>query len=73
MISTKDKLIQKIQASKDDDLINDLLTIFEGNDAIVELSNLQVNSIKKGQSQIKAGELFTSEEIDRQFKKWQGK
>ncbi len=67
------KLIDKISSTDDVDLLEDIYS-FIGIDEEVEkfyaLSDKQISSIEQSQKQIKDGNYFTNDDVNKEIDKW---
>jgi hypothetical protein len=71
----KEKLINKIQATDDKVLLEELSVLFELQepDTVYELNDEQKNKIKTGQEQIKSNQFLTDEEANKDVDQWLNK
>jgi ABC-type transport system involved in cytochrome c biogenesis ATPase subunit len=76
-IELKERLIQKIRATKDDYLIEEAIRLFdletEADLSIYVLSDDQKKAIAQARAQIKQGEYLTEEESNKEIEEWLGK
>jgi hypothetical protein len=71
----KEKLINKIQATDDKVLLEELSVLFELQepDTVYELNDEQKKNIKTGQEQIKSNQFLTDEEANKDVDQWLNK
>jgi hypothetical protein len=72
MVKLKDKLIEEIKNSKDKELLEEIYQVLsdKGRNEIVQLSDTQIESIKKAQKEVGEGKYFTQEQIDNELDQW---
>ena len=72
MSKLKEKLIRKIERSKNEGLLKEIYQILndEERDDIIQLTDLQIQSIKQAEKEFEAGDFLTEEELDKEFDKW---
>ena len=73
MISLKERLIKKIQATTNKDLLEEVYRLLENNmddREVYKLSADQKDAIKEGQQQIKRGEFLTDEKANKEAEEW---
>jgi hypothetical protein len=71
----KEQLINKIHATDDKVLLEELSVLFELQepDTVYELNDEQKNKIKTGQEQIKSNQFLTDEEANKDVDQWLNK
>jgi len=71
----KEKLINKIQATDDKVLLEELSVLFELHepDTVYELNDEQKKNIKTAQEQIKSDQFLTNDEADKDIDQWLNK
>lgn len=72
MTKLKDKLIEEIRNSKDKELLEEIYQVLSDKDRndILQLSDTQIESIKKAQKEVGEGKYFTQEQIDNELDQW---
>ena len=74
MSSVKEKLIERIQASQDEELLNELYKVLVSEDQdMIQFTEEQKNKIAESDKQYKAGETIPDEEVQKRVDKWLGK
>ncbi len=72
MVNLKQKLIEKIKSSQNEELLGQIFQILDETDqSHYHLSQEQIASIKKAKAQLERGEFLTQEEVEKEFEKWQ--
>ena len=73
-LDLKNKVIDQLDKA-DENLLKEILELieFEMDEKIYKTNSLEKAAIKEGQDQIKAGNWFTNEEVDREIGEWLGK
>ena len=70
------KLIEKISGTTDPSLLEDIYNFIEIDEEVgtfYHLSDSQLSKIKNAQQEIKKGNFFTNEEVDKEIDEWLGK
>jgi len=70
------KIIEKINETNDAGLLEDIynfIGVDEGLDIFYHLSDTQLAAIEASQQQIKEGNYFTNEEVNKEIDEWLGK
>lgn len=74
MTHIKEKLIDKIQVSKDLELLEDILAILnEDTDEILSLTNQQKSSVEKSLRDINTGKVFSEAGFNKKMDQWENK
>jgi len=74
-IKLKNKILRKIEGINDDYLLEEVLALleFETNTKTIELTTAQISAIDEARDQIKNGEYFTNEEVEKEIDQWLNK
>jgi len=74
-VDLKNRVIRKIESLNEDYVLEEVLALieFETNPNPLELSPEQISAIDKARIQIKNGEIFTNEEVDKEIDQWLNK
>lgn len=70
-VELREKVIKRLE-SVDDYLLKEVLNLieFETNDSVYKLSDSQKLSIDESRKQIKEGNTYTNEEVDKEMDAW---
>lgn len=70
----KDKLIEEIRNSNDEELLEEIYQVLRdrANNEIIQLTESQIQSVKKAQKEVNEGKYFTQEQIDKELDQWLG-
>ena len=72
----KQRLIEKISKTDDESLLEDIYSLIEVDEQVgtlYHLSDSQLVKIENAQQEIKEGNFFTNEEVDKEIDEWLGK
>ncbi len=74
-IELKKRVLKKIENINEDYLLEEVLALieFETSSASIELSTDQKSAIDEARAQIKRGEVYTNEEVDKEIDQWLNK
>jgi len=76
MRKTVKRLIQKINQTEDNELLEKMYCLIENKEtdsSIYELSIEQQNAVEEGRQQFKNGKILTSEQAEKNIDEWLGK
>jgi predicted transcriptional regulator len=70
-VELREKVLKKLE-SVDDYLLKEVLNLieFETNDSVYKLSDAQKSSVDESRKQIKEGNTYTNEEVDKEIDAW---
>mgnify|MGYP000170985619 CR=1 FL=1 len=75
-VKLKEKLIQKIQETENEDLLNDIMSILQSEEETSEIykfSDKEIVGVNEAQVQIKNGQYLTHEEAKKRIDEWLNK
>jgi hypothetical protein len=75
-VELKNRLIEKIQNTENNSLLEDVYRLFEleaQSLEIYELNESQLNAVNEAREQLKTGKYLTSEQADKEIDEWLNK